>query len=155
MKVLAERPEIARAMNFGKYPVLEIDIAKCDEYGLVGSKCRIDMGYFNDGEKWYERATLRVFRDENKISFHSHGYCLSAEHGYHDYIEDLAFAKAPIVKPDSEMLIFMHDSNEKQVYCPRVVKTGKITKHCISPIVVEDVDMSHLISLARDRYHKW
>ena len=46
MKRLTERTEIAKAINFHKYPVVEIDVSKVDEYGIIGTKVLIDNGTF-------------------------------------------------------------------------------------------------------------
>lgn len=149
------REDIAMALNFGTYPVLTIDLADCDEYGLVGSPCRIDFGSFSDGSKWYETAELRVYRDERKLSFNAFGSCLSASYTYSDFERQAKFAAAPIVKPDSELVVAVHDSKARELYAVLIVETKKVNKHCSTPLGVEYVDMSQYVTLANARYGAW
>jgi hypothetical protein len=155
MKYAYTREDIARALNFGTYPVLTIDLADCDEYGLVGSPCRIDFGSFSDGEKWYETAELRVYRDERKLSFHAWGSCLSESYTYSDFEEQAKFAVAPIVEPNSEFVVAVHDSKARELYAVLIVETKRVNKHCSTPLGVEDVDMSRYVTLANKRYRAW
>lgn len=155
MKRLTGRQEIAAAMNFGKYPVLKIDLKDADEYGLKGSICRIDMGEFRDGSKWYERAELRVYRDEKKITFSAFGCCLAAQYSYSDFMDDLETATAPIVKPNSEIVIAILDSEKREIYAVYVVETKNVSRHCQTPINVEPVDMTSYVVIAGDRYGKY
>ena len=155
MKYAYTREDIARALNFGTYPVLTIDLADCDEYGLVGSPCRIDFGCFDNGAKWYKRAELRVYRDERKLAFHAWGSCLSASYTYSDFERQAKFAVAPIVKPDSEFVVAVHDSRRRELYAVLVVETKGVNKFCSTPLGVEDVDMSRYVTLANARYGAW
>ena len=152
MVKLTERTEIAEALNFGKYPVLAIDLSKCDEYGLVGGIARIDMGEFDDGAKWYERAQLRVYYDEKRLAFTTTCYALTAELCYSDFIESVDAAMAPIIKPDSEFVVVIHDSARREVYAVYRVATGKVTRHCTCPISLEAVDMTNYLVMAGARY---
>ena len=152
MLSLKERTEIATALNFGKYPVLEIDISKCDEYGLVGSYCRIDFGTFDDGQKWYEPAQLRVYGDEQKLTFSGFPCCLDASYGYRDLEEQLRFATAPIIKANSEFVVVIHDSVKREGYGIYIVSTEGIHKFCQTPIMIERVDMSTFVAMAKARY---
>ena len=62
-----DRQAVAKAINFGEYPVITIDLADRDEYGLKGSKVRIDNGTFRTGERYFIRATIRVYNDEQVL----------------------------------------------------------------------------------------
>lgn len=152
MKNLTDRQEIAEALNFGKYPVLKIDIADCDWYGLKGSICRIDMGEFSDGSKFYERAQLCVYNDKRKLSFFSFGCVMTENVSYADFMEDVETAMSPIIKPDSEFVVVIYDSERSEVYKVYVVKTGKTCRHCHQPIYVEPVDMTNYVVMADVRY---
>lgn len=147
MKHLTERTEIAKALNFGKYPVLTFDLHNQTEYGFKGCKCRIDMGTFNDGSNYYETAELYAYRDEQKVTFNSFGCCLSAEWSYHDFVEDLEYANAPLVEPNGEVVIVILDTNLKLVYEVIIAKVGKAHKFCSTPIDIEEIDMSKYFKL--------
>ena len=152
MKRLTGRQEIAEALNFGKYPVLKIDLKDADEYGLKGSICRVDQGEFNDGSKWYERAELRVYSDEKKITFSAHGYALTAETSYMDFVEDLETAMSPIVTANSEIVVVVLDSEKREVYAVYVIETKFTSRHSTQPITVEPVDMTTWLIMAGTRY---
>lgn len=155
MKKLTKLKDIASALNFGNYPVLSIDIANWDEYGLVGSDCRIDMGKFSSGEKWYQEATLRVFCDEKKLTFTSPGCCLSSTYSYWDFVKDVKIASAPIVKPNREIAVAVFDSKAKEGYGVYIVKTGAANRFCSTSLSCIDADMSEYISMVQDRYHRY
>ena len=155
MKKLTKSKDIAKALNFGKYPVLSIDISKWDEYGLIGNVCRIDMGEFSGGEKWYQEATLRVFCDEKKLTFTSPGCFLSSTYSYWDFIKDIEIASAPIVKPNSEIAVAVFDSKAKEGYGVYIVKTGTARRFCSTSLSCIDADMSEYIEMVQDRYHKY
>lgn len=152
MKSLTQRQEIAEAINFGKYPVLDIDLSKSDEYGLKGCTVRIDMGKFNDGEPWLEKAEFRAYGDEKKLTFSAFACCLDANMSYYGLMDDVKTAQAPIVKPDSEICVVIHDSKVKVVYAVYIIQTGKVNRHCQTPIMVEKVDVSRFVKMAHDQY---
>lgn len=152
MKKLTERTDIAQALNFGKYPVLGIDISECDEYGLKGSKCRIDFGEFDDGSKFYERAELRVYGDEMKLTFSAGGCGLSKDFSYYDFEEDMVYAAAPIVKANSEIAVSVFDSQKRELYGVFIVETGNVNKFCSTPLTCKDADMSTYVIMAKARY---
>lgn len=135
MKTLTERTEIAPAINFKKYPVVTIDVSKRDDYGIVGCPVCIDAGLFRSGEPHYVKATCRVYRDEQKLTFTSGCVGLSADFGYRDIEEMLEYANVPIIRPDAEMLVVIIDSAKRIAYSPVVVRTGsRVDPHCQTPI---------------------
>lgn len=143
MKLLKDKHEMAMAMNFGKYPVLKIDLADSDDYGLKGCKVRIDAGTFKDGEPYIIRATIRAYRDECKLTTSSAGVYLTNSFTYNDYEEIVEYATAPLIKPDQDVVVAVYDSNKKMPYAAFIVHTSKfVSKHCSTPIQFEDADMT-------------
>lgn len=140
---IQNRTEIAKAINFGDYPVLTIDIADRDEYGLVGCKVNIDNGYFKTGERYFVRATLRVWKDEQYLSTSGTNTVLKASYGYSDVKEMLEWANAPVIKPDQEVLVVITDSNNKCAYDAYIIRTGsKVSPHSTEPLAFERLDLS-------------
>ena len=138
-----DRQAVAKAINFGEYPVITIDLADRDEYGLKGSKVRIDNGTFRTGERYFIRATIRVYNDEQVLGTYSSGTCLHADYSYSDVAEMIEWAAAPVIKPDQDVLVMVIDSKARIAYNPRIVHTAKtISAHCIEPLRFEDADMS-------------
>lgn len=135
MKRLTERTEIARAMNFGEYPVIKIDLADRDDYGIKGTKVRIDFGAGR-----FIRATMRAYSDDKVLTLVQGPTCLTAEVTYRDYLEMADYAVAPIIKPDQEIVIFLYDSEKGEVHAPAIIKTGeRINTFCITPMELESL----------------
>ena len=138
MKRLTERTEIAKAINFNKYPVIKIDIADTDEYGVKGTKVRIDNGTFKTGEPYFIDAIIRAYNDEPFLHVKSYGTCLKKEIGYRDYMEMVEYANAPIIKVNQEIVIFLYNSVTKEVFAPAIIKTGeRIDAFCSTPLQLE------------------
>ena len=149
MKMLKTREEIAMAMNFRKYPVLHIDLADADCYGLKGCKVRIEAGTMSNGLPRTVHATLRVFRDEKTPTFQSGCTCLSSSFTYSDYAEMVEYAQAPLIAADQDVVIAIYDSRTKAAYNPILVHTGnKVSPHCVTPLTIERVDMTHYLLAA-------
>lgn len=105
-KLLTDRKEIAQAMNFGKYPVLTINMETPKEgwelEGGVfkGCKVRIDTG-----KAYYDNATLHYFSDTKNFELCMYGACLTASFGYDDVIEMRDYAMAPIVHKGETVVV--------------------------------------------------
>lgn len=140
---ITDRTAVAKTINFGDYPVLTIDLADRDEYGLVGCKVKIDNGTFRTGEKYFVHATIRVYRDEQYLTATGRSLCLKASYGYTDVKEMLEWAVAPIIKPNQEVAVVITDSRLKCAYDMYIIKTGsRISPHCITPMEFEKLDLS-------------
>ena len=66
MKFLTERTEIAKAINFNKYPVLRINMENDKGYGsnfAVGDKARVK--YNCNGKIYYYNLATQTKRDPN------------------------------------------------------------------------------------------
>lgn len=139
MRTITERAEIAKAINGHTMPVITIDLADADEYGLKSQKVLIDNGTYSDGFPYYIRSELRAYSDERKLKF-SHGVVgLSASFTYHDMKEMLEYRNAPVVKPDEDVVIAIINSNDKTAYAPIVLHTGThIDSNCTVPLVFTD-----------------
>lgn len=143
MRMLKDRRDMALAVNFGKYPVLKIDLADTDDYGLKGCRVRIDAGTFMDGEPYIIGATIRAYRDECKLTTISDGCVLTNDFTYHDYTDMVERAQAPLIKPDQEVVVAIYDSRTRMAYAPVVVRTSpRVSRHCSVPISFEDADMT-------------
>lgn len=149
MKLLKDRHELAMAMNFGKYPVLKIDLADSDDYGLKGCRIRIDMGTFKDGSPYIIGATLRAYRDECKLTTSSDCCVLKNDFTYYDYMDTVERAQAPLIKPDQDVVVAIYNSKTKLAYAPIIVHTARnVSRHCSTPIGFEDADMTFYLLAA-------
>lgn len=141
MKILRDRQEMAMAMNFGKYPVVEIDLADRDEYGLVSKPVRIDNGTFKDGLPYWIESEIRIFRDEKKIVFRGFGSCLKSSFGYSDIANMVRNANAPLIGKDTEFVLWVHNSETGDCFYPVILKTGaRVNPHCTTVMSLCDED---------------
>jgi hypothetical protein len=132
MRRLIDRTDIAKAINFGKYPVIKIDLADRDDYGIRGTKVNIDFG----GE-YFIHGKIRSYDDERCLTATQGATCLSKEIYYDDYLEMVEYANAPTIKANQEIVIFMYNSMTKEVFAPAIITTGKIDRFCSTPITLE------------------
>jgi len=110
MKVLTDRRQVAEALNFGKYPVLWFDMdARKGSKAIVMSRkglrlrCELYNGYETDSDGVYyllQGATV-----------------MSANHGLYDYLEDVEYANAPVIKNNATVVIveFSRNTNTMRV----------------------------------------
>ena len=146
MKLLKDEKEMAMAVNFREYPVLSIDLADADDYGLKGCAVRIDAGKFSDGKPYTIDAELRVYRDEKKLTTSAGAVFLDNSFTYSDYTDMVKNAQAPLIGPDQDVVVAIYDSRLKKCYYPMIVHTGKsVARHCITPLSFEPVDMTQYL----------
>ena len=150
MRVLKERTEIAININGHKNPVITIDLADTDDYGLKSQKVLIDNGTFRDGFPYYIHSEVRAFSDEDKFKFKQYGTGISSSFTYYDMKEMLEYRNAPIIKADEDVIIAIIDTNRKEAYPPIVLHTSKhIDAHCSTPLTFVDKDYSTIPYMAR------
>lgn len=97
MVILTDRQEIASAMNFGKYPVIRIDMEtpKRGYEGLFyGDRVEV-MTPTADYPYSRENGNLIYTADDERFSITANSMCLHADFGYSDVIEELKWAQAP------------------------------------------------------------
>lgn len=133
MKRLTERTEIAKAINFNKYPVVKIDLAERDEYGIKGTKVRFDIG-----KEFYLKGEIRAYNDQKYLVTTLNSAMLKKEISYSDYLEDVEYANTPIIKANQEIVIFLYNSVTKEIQAPAIIETGKrIDQFCMTPLTLE------------------
>ena len=139
-KFFKERTEIAQAINGRKIPVVKIDIADVDEYGLVSEPVVIDNGVFKSRYGLPEmpymiNAEIRVFSDEKKFTIKSYGTSIHSDFGYSDVDEMLKYRNAPVIEKDSDVLIVVVNSRTREAFAPFVLHTtDRINAHCSTPL---------------------
>ena len=129
MKQLTERTQIAKAINFGKYQVLTIDLANeivmCGEViGYRGCNVRVKWQSRTTGETLYLHSTLDYYIEEQKLVISNWDACLKAGFGYSDLMEMVEFANAPILDTNQEVVLVVHNSRTKKALAPMIIKTS-------------------------------
>lgn len=125
MKYLTERTEIAKALNFGKYPVIKLDVTD-EKYQveLAGEMC----GYHNIKVRIPHKDLLlncqmRWFGDKKKITFGNDCTCISSRFSYDDLMEEVEYANAPIIDKDTEFVLVVYNSKTEKA-CVILLKTN-------------------------------
>jgi hypothetical protein len=138
MKTLKSRTEIAQAINFRRYPVVEIDVSDRDDYGIRGTKVLIDNGTFHDGTPFLIQAELRSYNDEQVLKFSAGGFGISSSFGYSDIAEMLDYANAPVIHKDEDILIVPINRKTRTAYAPVILHTGnRVSANCMTPLQLE------------------
>jgi hypothetical protein len=104
--VLSERKDIAKAMNFGKYPVLTYNLD--DDKG--GSKARVKKMSNRYGEMLYNCKLFMGSQTKNDGVFYlmTKAAMLKGHYGIEDHLEDAEYANAPIIEKGQEVAILVY-----------------------------------------------
>lgn len=141
MRILRDRREIANEINIKRTTTVRIDLVDADDYGIKSQVVSIDNGTFKDGTPYLIKAEIRAFADEMKFTFNGFCTCLSDSFSYYDIEEMVEQANAPIIKPDSDVVLVIVNSRTKEMFAPVVLHTGKrINAHCMTPLTFIDED---------------
>ena len=145
MEYIKDRQEIAKAINFGRYPVVYVeDITACrTDYGWRLGKVKIASW-----KGWYYHADIYIYSDEQKIVTTSYGACLSSRFGWCDVAEMAKNAAAPELKPNSEFVLVIGKKKEGERVSHKgavvLVKTGAAQLGTDYPLVIDE-DASGLL----------
>lgn len=138
MKEIISRKEFGERVNFGKHQVITIDLNQEAYLGALykGDKVRVDFGKFRTGERYLSGGEVLYNEKENKIEVASYGTCLSANFTYEDAIEDVEYAKAPIIDEGDEVVIIIHNSLTREFKAYLATAKNK-NKFCSTMMVFE------------------
>lgn len=138
IKEITNRYEFGRLVNFGNRAVLTLDLAKDkDEYGYKGQKVRVPDEYSEYGTM-YSNCELRWYSDEKKIELVQGGSFLSSSFTYNDAMEDVEYAKAPIVDTGDTVILVIHNSETKELRAYKVEVADIKHNHCIQVLQITD-----------------
>lgn len=123
--ILLEKEKMAQAMNFGKYPVLSVDLDnklnEDDDYA-IGCECRVawdrDDGRYNG---MTTKCTLKIV--DGKYFLNNPGTIIKACHGVDDFVEDIRRANLPLVHKGQTVAV-AHYSKELDIKFVRVMKVS-------------------------------
>ena len=160
MKVLTDRREIAKVMNFGKYPVVMFDLdtpKKGWDDVYEGTGLRIDTGKtFSDGLPWIEPCDTTIYVDnfnkgiENTVNnrirsdiYVGHGgACISNSFGAYDVLKMADEARLPMAKAGDKIVVvykFTVDGDVRVVV--KMMKlSDRIDVHCSTVAMIKDID---------------
>ncbi len=141
-RFLTDRKEIAEAMNFGKHPVLRIDLetpkAGWDDM-YVGDKVRIAP----KKPRWEGhviRGTIHKFSDEpERYSIMPSSVYLKDSFGYSDVIERLAWAQAPLIHAGETVVVIEDFPNDKSCTVHMMKVSDTIGEHVFPTCYLEEI----------------
>ena len=127
MKFLTDRTEIAKAMNFGKYPVLYIDrdnrpydSPEVRSDYCKGSKCRLEWEH-KDPRYADMTARCELYYSEGRYHLSQGAACLSADFGRRDVLEMVEWARVPVLRC-GQTVIVVEDFTMQKIVRVRMMK---------------------------------
>lgn len=131
MRLLKEREEIGRAMNFGKYPVLHINMENNKGYGEGYAEG--DLVKVNFEAPRFEGLTTRgnIICEDGKFRITNNSVCLKASFGYSDVMEDMMWANAPLVNKSQEVVVIMDWPSKKGCTVAIMKVSDRIDTNCM------------------------
>lgn len=127
MKFLTDRKEIAKALNFGEYPILDIDIDKAKDGYAVGCDVKVAYNTRNYGEL---ETQGNIIVENGKEYITNNAVCIKSSFGVRDVQEMIRWAKAPVVRAGQEVAVVRH-STEYGVFTVEIMKiSNRIDAHC-------------------------
>lgn len=143
MLATTNRHDMAVLMNFGKYPVLELDLDRkqgeeSDRY-LVGGKARVAWDRKNP--RWEGMSTVCELTVENgKHTLNSGGICLKSDYSVEDFVEDIENAHAPLVHKGQIVAIACYSRKVKTSFVHMMKVSKFMDPHCITVTTLEELD---------------
>ena len=139
MEILQDKKDICCALNFNRYPVLHLDLAKDkikDMEGCYhGQLIKLEFDYRGESVRYC--GNLSYYNDTNKLVITSGGTMLTTGLNYNDIIKMVDRANAPTVSSDQEVIVVIYNSATKISSTPILTKVGKITPAMQIMAVVE------------------
>ena len=147
---LTERKEIGKAMNFGLYPVLWMEIGKprngWDPFTVYeGCKANVrsprqpDLIYNGKltmyGDEQNEEVKTMPWKWDN-LHLSRGGTFLKTDFGYRDVMEDLENANAPMLKANQEVIVVFKNSAAKGCWIRKMVTESRIDPHCSTMLTI-------------------
>lgn len=143
MMYLTDRHEIAAALNFGKYPVLTLNVENRPFEGRRYAKgCRVRVAW-DSPDRRYEGMTTHgelVMDEDGTLKITGEGSCLHAGFGYSDVMKLAAEANTPVVHKGQTVVVVLEIRSTKTCMV-RVMQIGDhVDKHCQVVTHLHDVE---------------
>ena len=94
MKIITNRQKIAKVLNFGKYPVLYVDLDKMERNYIKGSNCRIKWNY--QDEELLLNCYLEV--ENGRYQIGNEGSIVTSDYSVNDFINQIQWSNTPIIE---------------------------------------------------------
>ena len=94
MKIITNRQEIAKVLNFGKYPVLYVDLDKMERDYVKGSNCRIKWNY--QDEELLLNCYLEV--ENGRYQIGNEGSIVTSDYSVNDFINQIQWSNTSVIE---------------------------------------------------------
>ena len=142
MKYLTERTEIAKAMNFGKYPVLYIDMdAKKYEGSDYCQGCRVRVHWDSPDTRYKDMySTGNLYYCDGRFAISGDATCLSADFGRSDVITMYQQANTPMIHKGDTVVMVMDFSKSRMCKVAMMKMPDRINKFCQTLAVLTEME---------------
>lgn len=158
MNIITERHEMAIVMNFGKYPVLGLELNNKDysKDFIVGSKVRV--AWDRKDPKW-EGMTSRceLMVENGKYGLYSDGCCLTDRYTVEDFVNDIENASTPLVHR-GQIIAVAHYSRENNAKLLKMMRVSeRIDTQCMMVASLKELDDEEMQEVRDyiERMKKW
>lgn len=142
MKYLTDRQEIAKAMNFGMFPVIRIDVEtpKAGWDGIYeGDFVKVASPSQRYPDSFVRGRVMKYEEDGDKYAIMPETVCLHDSFGYEDVLEMLKFAQAPMLHA-GDTVIVIEDLPKQKKAGVRMMKVSDHVQSFVYPACyLEDV----------------
>lgn len=139
MLLIADRQEIAKALNFGNYPVLGVDLENKpypDEAYVKG--CWVNVAWDKAGYEGMSSECQLVISN-GKYELLNYGCMMKASYGLYDFLKDVERANYPMIHK-GQVVAVAHYSKPNDMFMVRMMQVSeRINIH--SQVVAELVDV--------------
>lgn len=140
MEILQDKKDICCALNFNRYPVLHLDLAKDEIKDMPGCYkghlVKIEMEY--KGESLFYAGNLCYYDDTKQLVITSAGTFLKATFDYYDIVEMVERAQAPTINSiDEGIVVVITNSEKRRSAFPVMTKLSSFNLNCQTLAVIE------------------
>lgn len=128
MRLLSERTEIAKVLNFGKYPVLTLDMTdNGDKSYREGCDVKVACKTKTHGTLY---AHGKLYIEDGHIRVSNGGACVKASFGYSDVMDMARWANVPTIEEGQDVVV-IYDFKDTKSCIVEILKVGKTDLHCM------------------------
>ena len=140
MEILQDKKDICCALNFNRYPVLHLDLARDKIQDMPGCYkghlVKIEMEY--KGESLFYAGNLCYYDDTKQLVITSVGTFLKATFDYSDIVEMVDRAQAPTINSmDEGIVVVITNSEKRRSAFPVMTKLSSFNPNCQTLAIIE------------------
>lgn len=135
MKYLTDRQEIAQAMNFGRHPVIHIDVetpkAGWDDV-FEGDRVKVASPSKRYPDSYIRAKVAKYPEDGSRYAIMPDSVCLHDDFGYGDVIEMLRWAQAPMLHA-GDTVVVIEDAPKQRAVMVRMMRVSDKVRDFVYP----------------------